>query len=229
MCPLENQADCTIADNYDFRRTYAHGFDWHLCIDNQPDCTARLTARYFQKKYYLEGRRDWKLIGAAAHLFEDASCPDHWYPMKEYFGKVIIPFAPLWVGKVEHMVNSQLEAVQRGKGDDNWNIPINYKGQTIQLNKAYLDNQKQALQAFLAQEPVESLAELEKQTNAKHFWSRLRSNREMFALVIIFILPFWIFYLQKWLKKKKGLTDLIIMSFVLVILVLLLLLTQLFF
>ena len=55
----------------------------------------------------VEGQRpqDWNLLGAAAHLLQDASCPAHWFPTKRVYGRIIGPYVPTWVDSKEDQVN----------------------------------------------------------------------------------------------------------------------------
>lgn len=210
LCP--GSYDCSIADNKEFQTTYKWSSFGHLCIDNQSDCLARLGAKYFLKKYYLEGKKNWKLLAASAHLYQDASCPDHWYPMREYLGKIIVPFAPSWVTKIEGGVSSNFSfRPQPGDARDKWNIPIAWRGQKIDINKAYLDGTKVTLAQFVSKEPVESLEVIETQINRKRTLTLVRSYKEIVYLLFPIVLSIWLYTL--WLfKKKKQKSDFIIAS-----------------
>jgi len=225
MCPDNYAIDCTIADSHEFMKNYRFGEKfYHLCLDNKSDCPPRLIAKYYLKKYYVEEEKDPNLLGAAAHLLQDSACPEHWYPKREYFGKVFVPFAPSWLNTVESSVEDYL-ADQRS----DWNIPVNYQGETININQAYLDTQKESIQNYLSQEPSESLEEIEAQINSQNSWARLRSYKEIVILALIIILLPLVYSVWKWKKKKTGLVDLIIISSIFVILGLLLLLILIFY
>lgn len=217
LCP--GSYDCTIADSREFKIAYKWDSFGHLCLDNQSDCLARLGAKYFLKKYYSEGKKDWKLIATAAHLYQDASCPDHWYPMREYFGRIIIPLAPSWVTKIEGGVSRNLSfRPQPGDKRDDWNIPIIWQGQKIDINKAYLDNAKESLKNFVSQEPQENLEDLKRQIDTKMTMTLIRSYKEIAYLILILVFLVWLYTL--WALKKKGQkSDLLIASAMLAILV----------
>jgi len=205
LCPINLEVSCTIADDRFFQRDYPFGNIGHLCLDNKPDCPPRLVAKYYVKKYFISPDKDPKLLAAAAHLLQDSVCPDHWFPMREFAGRIIVPFAPKWVTKTEGMVG---DAVSRHL--TNWDYPIEYHSQTIHLNQAYLDNEKIKIKAFLNQQPPESIEELGRQIKIKSFWAKIRSLREMLYLVfliLILVLPFTIW---SWRKNKKKKSDLVI-------------------
>ncbi|HUW22117.1 MAG TPA: hypothetical protein VMW41_05650 [Candidatus Bathyarchaeia archaeon] len=226
LCP--GSFDCNIADDRQFK-TANKWDDWgHVCLDNQPDCTARLGARYFLKRYYQEGKADWQLLAAAAHLYQDAVCPDHWYPMREYFGRIIVPFAPAWVTKIEGKVSTNMSyRPQPGDTRDNWNIPVIWHGQKIDVNKAYLDDTKESLKIFVSQEPSESLVDLKKQIDTKMTITLIRSYKEIAYLVSLIILPIWLYALWDFKKKgRKG--DFLITSLIVVILIVYFILLKIF-
>jgi len=223
MCPDDYNIDCGIADTDDFQKSYPYGgFQYHVCYDNKTDGMARLVAKYYLKKYYVEGHSDPKLLGAAAHLLQDASCPAHWY------GGIGL-FAPSWFGTIESQVDSYLAS-----GEKDWSIPIEFQGKSITVNDAYLLSQKAYIQKFLSNEPEESLEEIAAQIDAKSFWSSLRGREEIIMLcAIIAIIPVTYDVVQ-WKRKGKTRTKnrndfigLIIAAAVIVALLLLLLLTQL--
>lgn len=226
LCP--GSYDCTIADSREFKIAYKWDSFGHLCLDNQPDCTARLGAKYFLKKYYLEGEKDWKLIAAAAHIYQDATCPDHWYPMREYFGRIIVPFAPSWVTKIEGGVSKNMSfRPQPGETRDKWSLPIVWHGQKIDVNKAYLDSVKTSLENFISQEPQEELEDLRRQIDAKMTMTLIRSYKEVAYLVSLLIIPVWLYTL--WAFKKKGQKkDFLIASVILVALAVYFILVQIF-
>lgn len=214
MCPLEDRNLCLTADDYKFKTTYPYGDSWHLCLDNQPDCLPRLVTKYYLKKYFLEGGKDPLLLGAAAHLLQDAACPAHWFPMREYFGKLFVPFAPSWMKTIEGEVDMALSQKR-----EDWNFPLAYQGKRIEVNSAYLKAQKAQIASFLEQEPKESLKEIEQQIKIKKCWSMLRSVKEALWLGVMVASPFWVYFLLKWTKTKKGFSDLMVTSLALVSLV----------
>lgn len=225
MCLQDRQINCGIADMSEFKRNYPYAEDiGHLCFDNKENCRARLAAKYYLKRYYLEGEKNFDFLGAAAHFWQDASCPDHWYPMRDYFGKIFVPFAPRWVGKTEGLVNIYMR-----NGQKDWNIPIKYNGKAINIDQAYLDTQKELVASFLVQEPQESLEEIESQIKSANIWFWLRSFKELLMVLTLVFLPVFVYCLWNWQKKKRGLADLIIISISLGIVVILLLAIQLFY
>lgn len=60
----------------------------------------------------MVGEKDLRLLAGAAHLIQDSYVPDHGYFMREYFGKIWVPFAPSWLGTTEEEVS---KAVARGE------------------------------------------------------------------------------------------------------------------
>jgi len=226
LCP--GSYDCNIADSKEFKTTYKWDNWGHLCLDNQPDCLARLGAKYFLKKYYLEGKKDWKLLAAASHFYQDASCPDHWYPTREYFGRIIVPFAPSWVGKIESRVSQNFSYRPGLEGyNDGWNISIEQKGKNIDINKGYLDSVKSSLQNFVSKEPKENIEDIQRQIATKRTMTLVRSYKEISYLLGLILVPTWLYTF--WVFRKKGQkTDLVISSAILVLLVFYLLFVQIF-
>lgn len=207
MRPEGYDIDCKIADYRDFQRTYPYGDLSHLCYDNKTDGLPRLVAKYYVKKYYVEGQEDADLLGAAAHLLQDASCPDHWYPLTEIFGRIIVPFAPGWVGTIESRVESYLKS-----GEKEWNISIDFQGKVVNINDDYLLRQRRYIQGFLSREPEESLKEIENQIESRIFWHNLRTRKEWIMVGAIVTSPFLVYEAWKWKKKAKAtkkITDLI--------------------
>lgn len=218
LCPAQLKGgDCGIADSMEFKRTYPFGEVWHLCLDNKPDCPPRIVAKYYVKKYFLEGKKDEKLLLGAAHLIQDAACPDHWFPMREFFGRIFVPFAPSWLNKTEEEVSLGLSSKQPG-----WSVVRQYQGKTIVLNQAYMDGLKNEITQFVATEPHEDLATLEKQVKEKNFLQKVRSYREWIWVGLIILLPLTLYQGLRFLRTKKGRTDLIIEIFILTALGLLL-------
>jgi len=229
MRPQGYNIDCGIADTPDFQKNYPYGgYHTHICYDNKTDGMARLVAKYYVKKYYVEGQKDLNLLGAAAHLLQDASCPAHWYVTLAIFGSPVALFAPSWVGTIESQVDSYLES-----GEKNWSIPIDFQGKTINIDDAYLLSQKAYIQDFLSKEPKESLEEIAKQIDAKIFWSGLRSYKEWIMVCAILTIPFLAYEAWQWkrkgktIKKKVDLIGIIITISVPAVLLSLLLLIQL--
>jgi len=224
MCPQNQPFSCVEADRPEFKTAYPYGNSWHLCLDNRPDCSARLVAKYYLKKYYLEGEKDPKLIGAAAHLFQDASCPDHWYPTRSYFGRIFVPFAPSWVGKMEGLVEDSLR-----RGQTEGMVFLKYGGKEIEINQAFLASLKTETADFISSEPKESLAELEGKINSRKNWELLRSLKEVLMLLVVILLPLLAFIVWRWQKNKKGLSDVIILASVLGVVLVLLLIIKVFY
>lgn len=230
MCPEGFQIDCKIADTQDFKKNYPYGDVSHHCYDNKTDAPVRLVAKYYVKKYYVEGQKDSNLLGAAVHLLQDASCPDHWYPTREFFGRIFVPFAPSWVGTIESKVESY-----RLSGEKNWNIQIDFQGKTVNVNDDYLLSQRRHVQDFLSKEPEESLEEIERQINSRIFWHNLRSYKEWIVVAALVMTPFLAYDAWQWKKKAKTTkkkTDLIgtiLAISVLTVFIILLLLIQLFY
>lgn len=198
MRPEGYDIDCTIADSPEFKKNYPYGGVSHLCLDNKTDAPARLVAKYYVKKYYVDGQKDSNLLGAAAHLLQDASCPDHWYPTRMIFGKIFVPFAPSWVGSIEPKVGSYLQSDEK-----NWNIQIDFQGRVIDIDDAYLLRQKRYIEDFLSREPEESLEEIEKQIQSRVFWHELRSYKEWIMVGAIATTPFLIYDAWQWKRKRK--------------------------
>jgi len=230
MRPEGYDIDCKIADTQDFKKNYPYGDVSHHCYDNKTDSPARLVAKYYVKKYYVEGQKDSNLLGAAAHLLQDASCPDHWYPMREIFGRIFVPFAPGWVGTIEFKVESY-----RQSSEKDWSIPIDFQGKTIIIDDAYLLRQRRYIQDFLSKEPEESLEEIERQINSRIFWHNLRSYKEWIMLAAILTTPFLAYEAWQWKRKAKttkkitDLIDIILPVLILAVFVSLLILIQLFY
>lgn len=216
LCP--GSYDCSVADSREFMTTYEWDSFGHLCIDNQPDCLSRLGAKYFLKRYYLEGKQDWKLLAAAAHLYQDATCPDHWYPMREYLGKIFVPFAPEWVSKTESRVSRGFSYRPGPEGyNDGWNIPIKWKGQDININKAFFDSTKSSLQNFVSKEPQEDIDFLRGQIAKKKTLTLFRSYKEVAYLATLVVFPIWIYTFWVYKKKNKK-SDFLIASVILAVL-----------
>ncbi|HUV43129.1 MAG TPA: hypothetical protein VMY36_04495 [Patescibacteria group bacterium] len=213
LCPPMTGLNCNIADDVHFKETYPLGEVNHLCLDNKPDCPPRLMAKYYLKKYYFEGEKDINLLGAAAHLYQDSFCPEHWYPMREFFGRPIAFFSPDWVGRIEGLVDQNLS-----QGNKDWDLTLNHQGKTLVVDQLYLDNLKEEMTDFLNQEPVESLTELESQIKIKNFFSLVRGLREILLPVLVLISLVLIYSFWQWQKNKKGKSDLIIVGLILGIL-----------
>ena len=202
MCPNGYEIDCTIADTPDFQTNYPYGgYQYHVCYDNKTEGMARLVAKYYVKKYYVDGQRDLNLLGAAAHLLQDASCPAHWYATLAIFGSPIALFAPSWVGTIESQVDSYLES-----GEKNWSIPMEFQGKSISIDDASLLSQKAYIRNFLSTEPKESLEEIGAQIDARSFWSSLRSYKEWVVIGAIFTAPFIAYDVVQWKRKGKTTT-----------------------
>jgi hypothetical protein len=223
MCPDGYEIDCRIADALDFQKSYPYGaHENHLCYDNKTDGMARLVAKYYVKKYYVEGKSDLKLLGGAAHLLQDASCPAHWY-------SGIGLSVPSWVGTIETQVDAYLES-----GEKDWSISIEFQGKTITIDDAYLLSQKAYIQNFLSTELQESLEEIAAQIEGKSPWSSIRRREEWIMAGAIIIIPFLAYDVWQWKRKGKTTTKnrtdligLIIAALILAVFLALLLLSQL--
>ena len=222
MCPQDYAIDCKIADTFDFQKNYPYAKPInHVCLDNKSDGAARLVAKYFVKKYYVEGQKDLTLLGAAAHLLQDASCPDHWY-------SALNPFAPGWAQTIENQVESL-----RQSGEKNWSISIDFQGRIVIIDDSYLLRQKAYINDFLSKEPDESLEEIGKQVDAKLFLSWLRGRSEWFLVPAIIMVPALALEAVQWKRKGKPkkikLVGTILAILVFAVLLILLLLIQLFY
>jgi hypothetical protein len=221
MCPDGYDIDCRIADTLDFQKNYPYGaHENHLCYDNKTDGMARLVAKYYVKKYYVEGQSDLNLLGGAAHLLQDASCPAHWYGI----GLSV----PSWVGTIEAQVDAYLES-----GEKDWSIQIEFQGKTVTIDDAYLLSQKAYIQNFLSTEPQESLEEIAAQIEGKSPWSSIRGREEWIMVGAIIIIPFLAYDVWQWKRKGKTTTKnrtdligLIIAALILAVFLSLLLLSQ---
>jgi len=145
------------------------------------------------------GKKDPNLLGAAAHLLQDASCPDHWYPTRKFFGRIFVPFAPGWVGTIEPTVESYLRS-----GKEDWEVTIEFQGRTVTIDEAYLDAQREYIEEFLSEEPEESLQQIESQIRSKILWRKLRSYKEWIILTAVITAPFLAYDAWKWKKGKKS-------------------------
>lgn len=219
LCPEKLSGNCGIADELSFKKSYPFGGVWHLCLDNKPDCPPRLVAKYYVKKYFQEGKKDLNLLFAAAHLIQDSYVPDHWFPMRDFAGRIFVPFAPSWVGKTEGEVSRKIT-----EGNPSWQIQRFYRGETIVLNGPSLEKVKKEVGETISREPAENLESLAAQIKIRDFWQKVRSLREWAYLWLIIIVPLlgWQFWHFK--KTRKGKTDLLIEgSFLLLALAILLL------
>ncbi len=224
LCPNE-EIDCNIADSFEFQKDNSYANTWyHVCYDNTTNCMPRLAAKYFLKKYYQGGKTDQDLLGAAAHLFQDSSCPLHWYPGFEIFGQEFFFSASEEIKMIEYEVNSKLVSQE-----ENWNIPIKFKGNDVDINKKYLDNLKNETSEFISKEPEESLESLEAQLKSKLIWHHLRAYKDFIILLFILFLPILGYSLWKDRINKKRSLDLIIPIFALLILTILFIMIKLFY
>lgn len=225
FCPEDYSIDCNIADSFEFQRNnpYANTI-YHVCYDNKEDCMPRLVAKYFLKKYYIEGESDKELLGAAAHLFQDASCPGHWYPGFRILGGDRYFFAPKWVKTIEHDVDAILSRQEK-----DWNVDIKYKGEIININKNYLNEIKDSASEFISQEPEQTLDEIESQIKSKIIGHYLRAYQNHIIVLFIIFVSIFGYSLWKYKKKKVVSSNLIISGVALLILVLLFILIKIFY
>lgn len=225
VCPEEYSTNCNVADYPEFQENYPFANSiYHLCYDNKEDCVSRLVAKYFLKKYYTEGESDKELLGAAAHLFQDASCPGHWYPGFKILGRDTYLFAPKWTKDIEWRVDSKLES-----HEENWNINIENHEETIGINENYLDNLKKDVSEFLSQEPNESLESIESKIKSEIKWHYLRAYQSFIIILFFIFIPVLGFELWKYKKEKITSSDLIIVGTASVILFLLFVLIKIFY
>lgn len=221
----QENIDCNVADSFEFQKAnpYANIL-YHVCYDNTEDCMPRLTAKYFLKKYYIEGEKDKNLLGAAAHLFQDSYCPLHWYPGFLIFGEEVYLFAPKEIKTIEEEVGHRISAKEKS-----WNIPIKRKGETINIDKAYMDNIKEENAKFLLREPEESLVDIESKIKSKKIWHRLRGYQDFTIILFIFFIPILAYGIWEYKKKKVLSSNLIISAVALFILICLFILTKSFY
>ena len=212
LCPPNLSGDCTIADDYHFKQTYPFGGVWHLCLDNKPDCPARLLAKYYVKKYFAEGGLDQNLLEAAAHLIQDSYVPDHWFPMREFFGRIFVPFAPSWLGTTERKVSKALIEAEPG-----WNISLDYQDQKVTIDEAYLAMIREESTRIISAEPTEDLRVLAKQVQDKDLWQKVRSYREWLWLAVVMIFLFVISQVLRYLAAGEGRGNLLMGFFFLLI------------
>lgn len=211
LCPVQIQGvigGCTIADDRKIQAVYPFINTMnHLCLDNKPDCPPRVIAKYYVKRYYLEGKKDLNLLAIASHLIQDSYVPDHWYPMRELFGRIFVPFAPSWVATTEEEVSAKIAAKT-----PNWNIIREHDGKSISVNESYLDNIKAEVVETISQEPTESLPTLETQIKNRSFWQSVRGFKEWAFVLLIIFTPFLFYFLWQFGKKKKLSEDLMIVA-----------------
>lgn len=136
-----------------------------------PDCGARAVAKYLVKKYYAEGQKDLRLLAGAAHLIQDSYVPDHGYFMREYFGKIWVPFAPAWLGTTEDEVSKAM-----AKGED-FSLEREMGGEKVLINRAYLENVKREVENFVKSEPEEDLETLRDWARTRGLWQQARGHR----------------------------------------------------
>lgn len=223
FCP-NAEIDCTIADSFDFQKDNPNAIIYnHVCYDNKEDCVTRLAAKYFLKKFYLGNKSDKSLLGASLHLYQDASCPQHWYPGFKILGREVYLFAPSWVKNVEGLVSIKLST------QENWSIPIKFREKIMDIDEEYLNNMEQRSIEFLSQEPEESLKEIESQINSKKIWHYLRAYQCFFIIFSIFFFFAILFESCKFRKSKKISIKLIIYSIAFFVILLTLIITKIFY
>ncbi|MDI6737440.1 MAG: hypothetical protein QME12_02885 [Nanoarchaeota archaeon] len=197
LCPEDHEIDCNAADSHDFQRSNPYASTlYHVCYDNKENCMSRLAAKYFLKKYYGGGDEDKQLLAAAAHLFQDSACPLHWYPGFEMFGREIYISAPKAALSIEGETGRHLSSWEKP-----WNIPIRFKGETIDINSDYVNNLKSETSVFLSKEPEESLEEINAMLKSKAVWHRLRAYRDFVIILLIISIP--ILGYQVWQYRRK--------------------------
>jgi len=224
-CPENYSINCNVADSFEFQKdnSYANTI-YHVCYDNKEDCMPRLSAKYFLKKYYIEGKTNPEFIGAAMHLLQDASCPAHWYPRFEILGRETGVLSPKWVKDVEWRINSKLE-----NHEENWNIKIVYKGESININEDYLNNLKKEISETVSEEPEESLEEIEAKIKSRKIWHYLRGYQDFIIILFFILIPILGYAFWRYKKEKKISSDLIISSIAMVISILIFILTKIFY
>lgn len=217
LCRFTPGLDCLLADSPESIRAYrVKGFMSHVCYGNKPDCPPRLIAKYYLKQYYQQGQQDKQLLSIAAHLFQDAACPQHWYSYRPLGNFSFSIFMPISILNIENKIDDAFR-----NHDSNWDFPLKIPGEKFNVNQSYLDDLSAQVKAELSQEPTEDLATLEKQIVSKRVGYKIRSYYwDGAGLVMILVLPIFIWQLRKYLKTKKGKTDVIVLSLFLGILIL---------
>ncbi|MFH1430132.1 MAG: hypothetical protein ABIG71_01245 [Candidatus Uhrbacteria bacterium] len=173
-CP-ESALNCRIADDAGFQQENPYlSVYHHLCLDNKPNCLGRVTADYYLKKYYVTGNRDF--LGAAAHLYQDAHTPDHWYVSRQLPWKNGELFSPRWASEIEGEAGFIIE---NQNPDTVYDRVITFQGQEIHINTAYLDYVKTDVASRIAHEPSESLDELEARVLNMRWRARVRSYKDV--------------------------------------------------
>lgn len=201
-CP-EETLNCLIADDADFQQNNPYlSVYHHLCLDNAQGCLARVTARYYLKKYFLTNNQDF--LSVACHLYQDAWTPNHWYVPRQLPWRQGELFSPRWAGEIEGEAGFILENSVTGAAYDR---TIVFKGQELHINKAYLDNVKADVISRVANEPSESLDELEAHMRETRWRTSVRSYKDV-ALALVFLSAvFGVLYLLSWIIRRRFRRD----------------------
>lgn len=196
---------CRIADDFRFQQMEPIArVENHLCLDNKPNCAARAVAKYLVKKYYVTGKEDLRLLAAAAHLIQDSYVPDHGYPMREYLGKIFVPFSPSWLGTTEDEVSRAIA------GGEDFSLQREMGGKKVIINREYLAGVKDNVEEFVKSEPSEDLETLFRQAKTRGLWQQLRGYKELVILGFIIVFPVLIYGIWKWRRSGKISEDLVI-------------------
>jgi hypothetical protein len=209
LCRLTPELDCNLGDKPEFVKKYrVQGFMSHVCYSNKSDCPPRLIARYYLKQYYQQGRQNKELLSLAAHLFQDAACPQHWYSYRLLGNFSFAIFHPISIFGIENKIDDAFR-----NQDVGWSFPLKIPGQRLEINQNYLDNLRAEANTSLSQEPKEDLAFLKKQILSKRVGYKIRSYYwDGAGLVILVVLPIFFWQLKKYLKTKKGKNDVIVLG-----------------
>lgn len=225
LCLENDSINCNIADILEFQQNNPRAITYfHLCYDNKEDCMAKLSAKYFLKQYYVGGEINKDFLGAAAHLIQDSKCPLHWYSGYKILGKDIFIFTPKQIKKIEDNVELRISIQEQ-----NWSIPVKYKGEDINVNENYLNNIKTDTEEFLSQEPEETLEELESKIKSRKLGHYLRAYQSIMILLFIILIPILGYSLWKYKKDKKISMDLIVPALVFLIIIILFILMKIFY
>lgn len=170
--------DCLAADTNEYQLKYSYVnylFGSHLCINNAADCKARVVAKYYLKNYYLSNNTDY--LNIALHLMQDSYCPEHWLTITNY--------------GIEEDVDEYVRGNFTTKG-----ITVNFiNGNTLVVDKDYLNNVKQEINEFISVEPNINILLYEL------WFFRLEELTTYLVYFFIIILLLFIFY--GFFKRKK--------------------------
>jgi hypothetical protein len=195
LCPFD-EINCRIADSSEFKSEFSYAQTLnHFCYEGEENCSSKLVAKYFLKRYYLEGETNLDFLGAAAHLYQDSLSPNHEYLTVGILGKSHIPvFSPMWVMSFEGKVDNSLKK-------ENWSMEINHRGEIINIDEEYLKITKERILDFVSSEPEESLEDIENQIRTKYFGSYVKIGQNSMAILFLVLIP--VFGHRVWKHRKK--------------------------